>query len=109
MLRDRGLRDRLGRFHVVYSMGLFDYLTPPVAKAVLARLVDLLEPGGAVVVGNFHSSQPSRVYMDYWMDWPLYYRTEESFHALAEGLPARASLSFDPTGCQMFLKLERER
>ncbi len=109
MLRDRGLRDRLGRFHLVYSMGLFDYLTPPVAKAVLARLVDLLEPGGAVLVGNFHASQPSKVYMDYWMDWPLYYRTEESLLALAEGLPAHASLGFDPTRCQMFLRLERGR
>ena len=57
-------------------MGLFDYLTPPVARAVLARLLDLLAPGGALVVGNFHVANRSRVYMDYWMDWPLYYRSE---------------------------------
>jgi extracellular factor (EF) 3-hydroxypalmitic acid methyl ester biosynthesis protein len=109
MLRDRALRDRLGRFHLVYSMGLFDYLTPPVARAVLARLLDLALPGGAVVVGNYHVSNRSRVYMDYWMDWPLYYRSEESFLALAEGLSARVSLQLDPTGCQMFLRLDRPR
>src|SRR6266545_3400164 len=107
MLRDRGLRERLGRFHYVYSMGLFDYLTPPVARAVLSRLFGLLEPGGALVVGNFHLANRSRVYMDYWMDWPLYYRSEGSFLALAEGLPSRTSVTFDPTGCQMFLRLDR--
>lgn len=107
MLRDRGLRDRLGRFHAVYSMGLFDYLTPPVAKAVLARLFELLEPGGALVVGNYHAANRTRVYMDYWMDWPLYYRTEETFRALADGLPARVAVELDPTGCQMFLRLDR--
>jgi extracellular factor (EF) 3-hydroxypalmitic acid methyl ester biosynthesis protein len=109
MLRDRALRDRLGRFHLVYSMGLFDYLTPPVARAVLARLLDLVLPGGAVVVGNYHVSNRSRVYMDYWMDWPLYYRTEESFLAVAEGLPARIAIQLDPTGSQMFLRLDRLR
>jgi extracellular factor (EF) 3-hydroxypalmitic acid methyl ester biosynthesis protein len=107
MLRDRGLGERLGRFHYVYSMGLFDYLTPPVARVVLARLFDLLAPGGALVVGNFHVANRSRVYMDYWMDWPLYYRSEATFLALAEGLPARTTLDFDPTGCQMFLRLDR--
>lgn len=107
MLRDRGLRDRLGRFQYVYSMGLFDYLTPPVAHAVLSRLYDLVAPGGSLVAGNFHVANRSRVYMDYWMDWPLYYRTEEAFRAVADGLEADVSVTYDPTGCQMFLRLDR--
>jgi extracellular factor (EF) 3-hydroxypalmitic acid methyl ester biosynthesis protein len=108
MLRARAGSDRLGRYHVVYSMGLFDYLTPPVARAVLARAFDLLLPGGTLVVGNYHVSNQTRLYMDYWMDWPLYYRTEENFLGLAEGLPAtHVSLGFDETGCQMFLRLDR--
>ena len=74
---------------------------------MLSRLFGLLEPGGALVVGNFHLANRSRVYMDYWMDWPLYYRSEGSFLALAEGLPSRTSVTFDPTGCQMFLRLDR--
>ena len=41
------------------------------------------------------------------MDWHLYYRTEESFLSLAEGLPARAAVRLDPTACQMFLRLDR--
>ena len=108
LLKDRAATDRWGRFDFIYSMGLFDYLTPPVAKAVLARLYELLEPGGALVVGNYHVKNPSRFYMAYWLDWVLYYRTEEEFVALAEGLPeANVKVGFDDTGCQMFLSVEK--
>jgi extracellular factor (EF) 3-hydroxypalmitic acid methyl ester biosynthesis protein len=108
MLRTRDLRTRFGAFDFIYSMGLFDYLTGPVARAVLARTFDLLAPGGEIVVGNFHVTSPTRIYMDYWADWTLIYRTEESFLALADGLPAAsARIDFDETGCQMFLRLQR--
>jgi extracellular factor (EF) 3-hydroxypalmitic acid methyl ester biosynthesis protein len=108
MLRIRDLPARFGRHHFIYSMGLFDYLTTPVARAVLARLYELLLPGGTLLVGNYHVRNPTRTYMDYWMDWPLLYRTEESFLQLAADLPAaHRSISSDDTGCQMFLRLER--
>ncbi len=108
MLHMRRLSDHLGRFHYVYSMGLFDYLTAPVARAVLARVFGLVEPGGTLIVGNYHVDNETRLYMDYWMDWPLFYRTEESFLDLAKDLPAEnVSIEFDDTRCQMFLRLDR--
>jgi extracellular factor (EF) 3-hydroxypalmitic acid methyl ester biosynthesis protein len=108
MLRGKGLAERLGRFHFLYSMGRFDYLTPPVAQAVLRSMYELLEPGGALLVGNFHVRNPNRNYMAYWLDWVLYHRTEEEMLELCAGLPgARTSIGFDPTACQMFLKVER--
>jgi len=79
-----------------------------VARAVLARLFDLLRPGGVLVVGNYHARNPSRLYMEYWLDWRLFHRTEATFLELAEDLPAsRREITFDTTGCQMFLTLER--
>ncbi len=108
MLRTRDLRRRFGEHHFVYSMGLFDYLTQPVAKAVLAKTYELLVPGGVLVVGNFHVQTVTRFHMDYWGDWPLTYRTEESFRALADGLDAASvSVGFDETRCQMFLRMEK--
>ena len=108
LLRERAAADRWGRFDFIYSMGMFDYLTPPVAKAVLKRLYELLAPGGALVVGNYHVKNPSRFYMAYWLDWVLYYRTEEELLSLAAGLPdAEAKVGFDDTRCQMFLTVER--
>jgi extracellular factor (EF) 3-hydroxypalmitic acid methyl ester biosynthesis protein len=108
MLRDRNLVEHVGRFQYIYSMGLFDYLTPPVAKAVLERLHELLVPGGTLLVGNYHIHNSSRFYMDYWLDWPLYYRTEESFLALADGLAGGSrDVTFDESRCQMFLRVEK--
>ncbi|HET8541314.1 MAG TPA: class I SAM-dependent methyltransferase [Anaeromyxobacter sp.] len=108
MIRTRDMAQRFGRFQYIYSMGLFDYLTPPVAKAVLARVFELLVPGGTIVVGNYHARSTTRVYMDYWVDWPLYYRTEDTLRELADGLPARSvRITEDATRCQMFLHVER--
>jgi extracellular factor (EF) 3-hydroxypalmitic acid methyl ester biosynthesis protein len=109
MIGKRTAVQRLGRSHFVYSMGLFDYLTPPVARAVLGRMYELLEPGGSLVVGNYHVSNPDRYYMAYWADWVLYHRTEAEFLALAETLPgARARVGFDTSGCQMFLRVDKQ-
>jgi extracellular factor (EF) 3-hydroxypalmitic acid methyl ester biosynthesis protein len=108
MLRTRDLSRRFGDYHFVYSMGLFDYLTQPVAKAVLAKTWELLVPRGVLVIGNFHVATATRLHMDYWGDWPLTYRTEETLKALADGLdPASMSIGFDETRCQMFLRLEK--
>jgi extracellular factor (EF) 3-hydroxypalmitic acid methyl ester biosynthesis protein len=108
MLRTRDLGGRIGRHHLIYSMGLFDYLTTPVARAVLARLWELVLPGGTLLVGNFHVGCTSRTYMDYWCDWALCYRTEEELLSLTEGVEgAKVSLSFEETRSQMFLRLER--
>jgi extracellular factor (EF) 3-hydroxypalmitic acid methyl ester biosynthesis protein len=108
MLRTRDLRRRFGEHHFVYSMGLFDYLTAPVARAVLAKTYELLVPGGVLVIGNFHERTPTRLHMDYWGDWPLTYRSETSLRGLADGLDvASRTVDFDETGCQMFLTLEK--
>jgi extracellular factor (EF) 3-hydroxypalmitic acid methyl ester biosynthesis protein len=102
------LRDRWGKFDLIYSMGLFDYLTPPVAKAVLARLFQLLNPGGEMMIGNFHVNNPNRRFMEYWLDWVIYHRTEEEFEALASDIPAEeTSIELDSTGIQMFLRIRK--
>ncbi len=108
MIRTRDLPGVLGRHHFIYSMGLFDYLTTPVARAVLAMAYGLLEPGGTLLVGNYHVANPSRHHMAYWADWSLMHRTEEGFRSLADGFdPASASIEFDGSRCQMFLRVEK--
>jgi extracellular factor (EF) 3-hydroxypalmitic acid methyl ester biosynthesis protein len=108
MIRARDLPERMGECAFVYSMGLFDYLTAPVARAVLSRAFELVAAGGTLLVGNFHVGSATRVHMDYWGDWPLVYRSEDAFLALAEGLPfAARTLAWDETRSQMFLRLEK--
>ncbi len=110
MLRGAAALERWGKFGFLYSMGLFDYLTAPVAKVVLRSLYSLLEPGGELVIGNFHVHNPTQLYMAYWMDWVLLYRSEAEMLALAEGLEgAEAKVVFEDTGSQMFLCVRKPR
>lgn len=108
MLFSRSLKKKWGQFHFIYSMGLFDYLSAKVAKAVMTKLYQMLKPGGEMVIGNFHTSNSSRYYMEYWCDWVLNLRTEEEFIALSADIPsANRSIIFDDSNSQMFLHLKK--
>ncbi len=109
MLTTKEVTDKWGKFNFIYSMGLFDYLTPPAARVVLSKLFQLLTPGGEMIIGNFHVSNPSRIYMEYWLDWVLYCRTEEEFKRLLSSEPtAQSSVFFENTGSQMFLHVKKQ-
>jgi len=110
MLFFRKIREKWGQFHFIYSMGLFDYLNSRVATAVLDRLYRLLKPGGELVVGNFHVSNSSRYYMQYWGDWVLLHRTEEELKGLFQNNSCGdVSVLFDDTGSQMFLHVKKPK
>ncbi len=97
-----------GKFHFIYSMGLFDYLSTPVAKAIINKLYQLLMPGGKLVVGNFHVSNPSKHFMEYWGDWHLIHRTEQEFkNLLSKSSAAEISVIFEDSGSQMFLDIKK--
>ena len=108
LLKTTELSKMWGNFDYIYSMGLFDYLTPPVAKAVIGKLFQILNVGGEMAVGNFHISNPSRYYMEYWLDWVLFYRTEHEFIDLLRNVSsAKSTILFEDTGSQMFLHVKK--
>jgi extracellular factor (EF) 3-hydroxypalmitic acid methyl ester biosynthesis protein len=108
MLKNPELGKSWGNFDYIYSMGLFDYLTPPVAKAVIGKLYQILSVGGEMIIGNFHISNASRYYMEYWLDWVLYYRTEHDFMDLLKNVPsAETKIVFEDTGSQMFMQVKK--
>lgn len=108
VLVTRELQARWGRFDFIYSMGLFDYLTKPVAVAVLKKLYDLLLPGGQMIIGNFSTENPTSIYMAYWMDWTIIYRTVSEMQELIADLDdAAATVQRDATGIQLFLRIQK--
>lgn len=108
MLKGSALVEKWGQFDFIYSMGLFDYLTPPVAAGILGKISQLLDRDGDLLIGNFHVSNPSRCYMEYWLDWVLYYRSEEEFLRLVpERAGGRAEVLFEDTKSQMFLHVKK--
>lgn len=68
---------------LIWSAGLFDYLTDAVFVRLLERLRGWLVPGGEVVVGNFAPENPTRPFMEVVLDWQLHHRSAETLRELA--------------------------
>lgn len=102
---------KFGQYDFIYSMGLYDYLTDSVAKVLTEKLYSMLCPGGILILGNYHVENETRKYMEYIMDWVLYYRDEESMLELLEDIPEGFSseVGFDDSGTQMFLRVEKNK
>lgn len=65
-----------GTFDLIYSAGLFDYFTDPVAHSAAKLLLQFLNQNGTCVIGNFDISTPNRFGMGLIFDWHLIYRSK---------------------------------
>jgi len=65
----------LGKFDLIYSTGLFDYLNEGIGRRLVTRLFEMLNPGGQLIVANFMPGVRDIGYMEAFMDWNLIYRT----------------------------------
>ena len=77
-----GGESSLGKFDLIYSAGLFDYLTDPVAEKLVSAMAAMLKPGGKLLVGNFAPSSCGRGYMELFLDWKLIYRNAAQLRRL---------------------------
>ena len=71
-------------YDLIYSAGLFDYLDERVAVRLVAKLKDLLKPGGTLLIANMADkfSNSSACWMEWVVDWNLIYRTEDEFRKI---------------------------
>jgi hypothetical protein len=81
MARGRG-KTTLPPQHMIYSVGLIDYLEDEHVVSLLDWIHDQLVPGGTVIVGNFDHSNPDRAFMDHVLDWRLIHRSASDLRAL---------------------------
>ena len=72
----------IGDQDLVYSVGLIDYFNDKFVIKLLDYIFSLLVPGGRVILGNFHTSNPCKAFCDYILDWKLNHRTEEDMNRL---------------------------
>ena len=111
------VRLALGKAHtdireqdLVYSIGLIDYLGDELVVRLMNLIHSMLRDGGRVVLGNVHTSNPSRAMMDHVLDWRLIHRTEEDMHRLfassAFGRPA-TEIRFEDERLNMFAECVR--
>ena len=62
-------------FDVVYCAGLFDYLTDDICQKLLSIFHRMLKPDGLLVFTNVDVYNPSRNWMEFVVDWFLFYRS----------------------------------
>ncbi|MEB7885447.1 class I SAM-dependent methyltransferase [Serratia fonticola] len=75
-------QSELGKFDLIYSAGLYDYLPKAQALKLSESLMLMLKPGGRLVVGNFSSTSTGRGYLELVMDWNLIYRDRQELSDL---------------------------
>lgn len=68
-------RVQVGKFDLVYSTGLFDYLSETVGRRLVSTLFSMLNPGGQLIIANYMPAIRDIGYMEAFMDWNLIYRT----------------------------------
>jgi hypothetical protein len=91
--------------HIIYCIGLFDYLPDRVAVAVLNWAYALLLSGGTLLVGNVDTANPTRAYMDHLLDWRLIHRSADQLRQLfarSHFGEQPVDVTRDATGVQLF-------
>jgi SAM-dependent methyltransferase len=78
----------IGVFDLIYSAGLYDYLSDEFSTRLLQGLVRRLAPGGTLLVANMLLDIPACGYMEAVMDWWLIYRTPEQMTEMGKQVAA---------------------
>ncbi|AII44728.1 hypothetical protein KR100_15390 [Synechococcus sp. KORDI-100] len=96
--------------HLIYSIGLIDYFDDRIVTRLQAWIHASLAPGGRSILGNFHTSNPTRGLMDHLLDWRLIHRDEADMLRLAQaaGFAQDATqCCFEPAGVNLFSVSQR--
>jgi len=94
-------------YDLIYSAGLFDYLSDSVARKAAESLHKGLKPGGKLIIGNFNINNPTTLLMDYALDWQLIYRSEEDLIKLFTGIGTDIEVQKEPLGINLFCVIQK--
>lgn len=97
----------------IFAPGLLAELADQVAAALLERMFEATKPGGHLLVTNFTPDMEERGYLEAFMDWWLYYRSEDELRRLTKDLPSKEIASIklftEETGHIIFLEIVRKQ
>lgn len=78
---------------LVYSLGLFDYLSDEHAQLVLDKMLQVMNPGGVLMVANLAPDAANIGYCEAIMDWWMILRSLDDMRRLAAYVKRHASVS----------------
>ena len=95
------------RYDLIYTAGLFDYLSDPVAQRAAERMHSSLRPGGQLIIGNFNINNSSQLMMEFAMDWTLIYRSEVDLRKLFSFLDKDLVIESESEGINLFCIIKK--
>lgn len=98
------------KFDLIWSSGIFDYLSDKNAIYLMKTLHDTLAQNGRLVVGNFSHDHAARAYMESVCHWFLLHRSPEDLIRLGQkaGFMTRnMRVISDASGVNLFLIAQR--
>ena len=84
----------IGEFDLIYSAGLYDYLSDEFSTRLLQALVRRLASRGTLLVANMLPGIPACGYMEAVMDWWLIYRTPAEMAGMAKQVAAVSDIQW---------------
>lgn len=98
----------LGKYDLIYSAGLYDYLSTRIAIKLTTNLYNLLLPGGKLVLFNVTPDYEEIGYFESFMKWSLIGRSEGQLLEFADNLPSHevASMKIGNTDAHIFSYIE---
>lgn len=93
------------QYDLIYSAGLFDYFSDPVARMAAKKLYSAVKPGGCLIIGNFTAKARNTILMELALDWHLIYRTESDLKDLYGDLASDITVESEPEGINLFVVL----
>lgn len=110
LLSDVDLMRELSGQDLIYSAGLFDYLSTSIAQGLLRQLVSLLAQDGCLLIGNAAADTGIRWVPEFVLDWRLRYRTAAEMLELADALSVRTHIETktDDSSAWHFLLVTRD-
>lgn len=97
------------KYDLIYSVGLFDYLSLKLSKRLIKKLFNCLNEGGSLIVGNVDINAPEKEkLMEHQLDWHLDYKSQEELLSLGDGLNCDKFIFLDPMRIMNYLKLKKK-
>lgn len=94
-------------YDLIYSAGLFDYFTEPVAQMATQKMLASLKPGGKLIIGNFSTENPCVPFMELLLDWNLIYRSKDDLERMFKGFGSKVYVEKEPLGVNLFVVIEK--
>ncbi|MFH1856390.1 MAG: PilZ domain-containing protein [Candidatus Omnitrophota bacterium] len=109
LIKEKDLIGELGKYDLIYSLGLFDYLSLNMAKRLTTRLYEFLNYGGKLIIGNADSVGENQIHMDFILEWNILYRSKAEMMKFINKLdcPRKVYFETENTKTTNFLIIEK--